>query len=67
MTVSRFKDYWAGAVNGTKKDWPATWRNWVRAERAAGSLLAKNETTQDEMKKIIESKKRKLDAAWDKA
>lgn len=67
VTVSRFKDYWAGAVNGTKKDWPATWRNWVRAERAAGSLIAKNETTQDEMKKIIESKKRKLDAAWDKA
>lgn len=67
VTVSRFKDYWAGAVNGTKKDWEATWRNWVRAERAAGSLLAKNETTQDEMKKIIESKKRKLDAAWDKA
>jgi len=75
VTVSRFKDYWAGAVNGTKKDWEATWRNWVRAERASGSMLSKNETTQDEMKKIIESKKRAkleaenaaLDAAWDKA
>ena len=75
VTVSRFKDYWAGAVNGTKKDWPATWRNWVRAERASGSTFSKNETTQDEMKKIIESKKRAkleaanaaLDAAWDKA
>jgi hypothetical protein len=37
---ARFVDYWrakAGA-NGTKLDWPATWRNWMRtaAERKGG-------------------------------
>jgi uncharacterized protein YdaU (DUF1376 family) len=30
-----FKDYWisAAGAKGVKKDWDATWRNWVRAEK----------------------------------
>ncbi len=35
-TIERFRDYWtakAGA-DATKLDWSATWRNWVRNEKA---------------------------------
>lgn len=28
--LAKFRDYWVGAPKGTKADWPATWRNWVR-------------------------------------
>lgn len=32
----RFRDYWIGKAgkDGAKLDWSATWRNWVRNERA---------------------------------
>jgi len=29
-----FKDYWMSAPKGTKLDWSATWRNWVRSQKA---------------------------------
>jgi uncharacterized protein YdaU (DUF1376 family) len=29
-----FKDYWLSAPKGTKLDWSATWRNWVRSQKA---------------------------------
>jgi hypothetical protein len=29
----KFKDYWKAANNNTKKDWLATWRNWLRNNR----------------------------------
>jgi uncharacterized protein YdaU (DUF1376 family) len=29
-----FKDYWVAAPKGTKLDWTATWRNWVRNQKA---------------------------------
>ena len=29
-----FKDYWLSAPKGTKLDWSATWRNWVRGQKA---------------------------------
>lgn len=31
--VQKFSDYWRGRAGqgGVKLDWPATWRNWVRA------------------------------------
>ena len=34
--ADRFRDYWiaAAGAKGRKADWPATWRNWVREERA---------------------------------
>ena len=30
--VDEFRDYWVGVsgAKGVKRDWPATWRNWVR-------------------------------------
>jgi len=35
-TAERFRDYWHGVAGskGCKLDWPATWRNWVRNEKA---------------------------------
>jgi uncharacterized protein YdaU (DUF1376 family) len=35
-TAQRFADYWHGAAGakGRKADWQATWRNWVRNEKA---------------------------------
>jgi hypothetical protein len=35
-TAERFRDFWLGKVgkDGRKVDWQATWRNWVRNERA---------------------------------
>jgi hypothetical protein len=32
----KFRDYWVGVpgAKGTKLDWPATWRNFIRSERA---------------------------------
>ena len=34
--AARFRDYWVAqpGAKGRKTDWPATWRNWVRNERA---------------------------------
>jgi len=36
VTGEKFRDYWAGVpgAKGRKLDWPATWRNFVRSERA---------------------------------
>jgi len=35
-TAERFRDYWVAipGQRGTKLDWEATWRNWVRGEAA---------------------------------
>jgi uncharacterized protein YdaU (DUF1376 family) len=32
-----FKDYWLSAVKGTRLDWKATWRNWVRTQKVEKS------------------------------
>lgn len=39
VVADGFRDYWIGVAGakGRKADWPATWRNWVRNQRAAGS------------------------------
>ena len=39
VVADSFRDYWIAqpGVKGRKTDWPATWRNWVRNQRAAGS------------------------------
>lgn len=41
-TEQRFRDYWIAqpGVKGRKTDWPATWRNWVRNERAQSGAAA---------------------------
>lgn len=38
--AAKFADYWHGKPGkaGTKLDWPATWRNWVREERGPPRL-----------------------------
>lgn len=37
LTAEKFRDYWRGVpgTRGSKADWPATWRNFVRSERGA--------------------------------
>lgn len=42
-TKFRFKDYWAAqpGQKGRKLDWSATWRNWVRNERAPAKQSTK--------------------------
>ena len=42
LTEQRFRDYWIAqpGVKGRKVDWPATWRNWVRNERAPHGAAA---------------------------
>lgn len=41
-TALRFRDYWVAqpGVKGRKVDWSATWRNWVRNERATKMQVA---------------------------
>ena len=34
QTFDKFKDYWIASPKGTKLDWFATWRNWVRNTNA---------------------------------
>lgn len=43
-TAARFRDYWVAqpGSKGRKLDWPATWRNWVRNEKAGGGGTPKN-------------------------
>lgn len=46
-TFESFKDYWIAipGAKGTKQDWPATWRNWVRKEQTQKSNTSTTETT----------------------
>ena len=41
----QFKDYWVsvGGQKGTKLDWTATWRNWVRNQRGVATSVAKED------------------------
>ncbi len=41
-TFEQFKDYWVSAPKGTKLDWFATWRNWVRTTNAPKQNPADN-------------------------
>lgn len=45
-TANRFRDYWIAqpGVKGRKTDWSATWRNWVRNERAQPRALPLKES-----------------------
>lgn len=46
-TADSFRDYWVAkpGKDGVKLDWLATWRNWVRNQRARGAI---NPTTRDQ-------------------
>lgn len=41
QTFDSFKDYWIAAPKGTKLDWMATWRNWVRSQAAPKTFTNK--------------------------
>lgn len=40
--AQRFRDYWHGIAGqkGTKLDWSATWRNWVRNEKSVPGMAS---------------------------
>lgn len=42
-TFDKFRDYWVAKAgkDGAKLDWLATWRNWVREERAGAGRVVK--------------------------
>jgi hypothetical protein len=42
---ARFRDYWRAksGANGTKADWPATWRNWIRNCKDSGRYAKRKE------------------------
>ena len=44
--ADRFRDFWIAqpGSKGVKLDWDATWRNWVRNEKAGGGRAAGNTT-----------------------
>jgi len=41
QTFDSFRDYWVAAPKGTKLDWMATWRNWVRSQAAPKTFANK--------------------------
>ena len=45
--VERFRDYWIAkpGKDGTKLDWTATWRNWIRSARASAGRPASVQPT----------------------
>lgn len=47
VVFQKFKDYWSAKPGrqGTKLDWAATWRNWVREERAQKSAQSNRPLT----------------------
>lgn len=47
-TFDVFKDYWIAAPKGTKLDWFATWRNWVRSQKAEKGAQSKTFAERDE-------------------
>jgi hypothetical protein len=37
-SLPSFRDYWLSAKNGEKRDWDATYRNWVRKDASDAKL-----------------------------
>ena len=56
-----FEDYWRGApgAKGTKEDWPATWRNWLRRSwkdeqrRGAARGRPRSESPDERVKRLM--------------
>lgn len=44
---ARFRDYWTSksGANGTKADWPAVWRNWIRTCSETGRYARRTRRT----------------------
>lgn len=75
QTFDSFRDYWIAAPKGTKLDWLATWRNWVRSQAVPKTFANKfdivNTTTppppnQDAaLKRILEDDKKAVPVPLD--
>jgi hypothetical protein len=49
--VESFKDYWISAPRGTKLDWEATWRSWVRNAKAQQKTFKPYESAKDKSRR----------------
>jgi len=60
----KFVDYWLAVpgAKGRKKDWNATWRNWVR--RAAETAPAGRESFMDVGERLMEQVRREAGDSW---
>lgn len=49
LETEKFRDFWAAkpGKDGTKLDWDATWRNWIRNARVAPAQSGRRENTLD--------------------
>jgi hypothetical protein len=67
--AQRFKDYWAGVpgVKATKKDWPATWRNWIRGSQERPKYRARKVDTSIAPDLLSEDAGDAMDAALERA
>jgi uncharacterized protein YdaU (DUF1376 family) len=63
-TAERFADYWHSkpGKDGRKLDWEATWRNWVREERAPRANPAEVARLTTPPRETAEENRRRLDA-----
>ncbi|NSX05064.1 DNA-binding protein [Cupriavidus gilardii] len=54
--AERFRDYWIAqpGAKGRKSDWPATWRNWVRNEKAVPRAGPAQQSRLDQQKQILD-------------
>jgi len=54
--ADKFKDYWQSATkNATKKDWLATWRNWIRRNKDFNKHKNTKGSVDDECRAYLES------------
>jgi len=59
--ADKFRDYWCGkGKDASKRDWTATWRNWVRkaskGRQVGGKPVSEFQAKQDRMRKILDDK-----------
>jgi uncharacterized protein YdaU (DUF1376 family) len=56
--VNSFRDYWIAApgAKGRKADWLATWRNWVRNQRAQQAAFKPYESAKDKSRRELAEK-----------
>lgn len=63
--AEKFRNYWLGAKQGAKADWPATWRNWVLShiERSGADapIQASSESSDEQWsKRLIYARKERV-------
>lgn len=68
VTGARFHDYWVAqpGAKGKKTDWPATWRNWVRNEKAGQQARASPGGAPTQLTKAGQATARNIDAWLEK-